>query len=297
VEGEGEYYFGEEVDIIAEAEEGWEFVEWTGDTGYVDDPEAAEATVTMPADDVELTANFEQATYILTINADPEEGGIVEGAGEYYFGEEIDILAEAEEGWMFIEWTGDTDYIDDPEEAEATVAMPADDVELIANFEQIPYTLTLEADPEEGGNVEGEGEYYFGEEVDITATPEENWVFLNWSGDTDYVDDIEAAETTVTMPAGDIELSANFEDHTATYDPGIIELSVYPNPTRDKFTIEANQMINEIRMIDISGQEVINRTVSDREIEINVNNLKPGVYFIKVQTAEGVVTKQVQVAR
>ena len=50
-------------------------------------------------------------------------------------------------------------------------------------------------------------------------------------------------------------------------------------------------------MIDISGQEVINRTVSDREIEINVNNLKPGVYFIKVQTAEGVVTKQVQVAR
>ncbi len=297
VEGEGEYLLGEEVDISAEAAEGWEFIEWTGDTDYVDDPEAAETTVTMPDYDVELTANFEQIPYTLTLEADPEEGGSVEGEGEFYFGEEADIKAEAEEGWMFIEWTGDTDYVDDPEAAEAIVTMPADDIMLTANFEQATYTLTLNADPEEGGSVDGEGEYYFGEEVNISATPEENWVFLNWSGDTDYVDDPNAAETKVTMPAGDVELTANFEDHTATDDPGIAKFSVYPNPARDKFNVESNQMINEIRLIDVSGQEVINRTVDGFQTEINVNNLKPGVYFMQIHTSMGITTERVQISR
>jgi len=295
IEGEGEYQYEEEVDISAQAEEGWEFLEWTGDTDYVDDPGEANTIVTMPAEDIELTANFEQVPYTITLNTEPEEGGTVEGEGEYYYGEETEISAEAEKGWIFVEWTGDTEYVDDPESTATTVNMPAKDIELTANFEQVIYTLTLKADPEEGGKVEGEGEYYYNEEVKITAVAEENWKFQNWSGDTEHIDDPEAEKTTVTIPDGDLELIANFEDFTSAIDPDKTELIVFPNPARNKFNVKSSEMIKEISLIDISGQMVINRSVNDLQTDFKVNKIQPGIYFMKIHTKEKVITKRVQI--
>jgi uncharacterized protein (TIGR02145 family) len=56
VTGAGQYEAGEQVSITAEANSGWEFVNWTDDDGIVS--EAADFTYTMPADDVTLSANF-----------------------------------------------------------------------------------------------------------------------------------------------------------------------------------------------------------------------------------------------
>lgn len=56
VTGEGQHEVGEQVNITAEANPGWEFVNWTDDEGIVS--EAANFTYTMPAEDVTLTANF-----------------------------------------------------------------------------------------------------------------------------------------------------------------------------------------------------------------------------------------------
>ncbi len=49
-----------DVAIEAAALPGYQFSNWTGDTEYMDDPSSANAMVTMPADDVTLTANFEE---------------------------------------------------------------------------------------------------------------------------------------------------------------------------------------------------------------------------------------------
>ena len=44
------------------------------------------------------------------------------------------------------------------------------------------YTMTLSADPEEGGTVSGgEGQYYYGQPILISATPNPGYVFNNWS--------------------------------------------------------------------------------------------------------------------
>ncbi len=58
--GAGHYSDGYVVSISATAKTGWEFVEWTGDIAHVDDPMAASTTVTMPASNITLTANFEE---------------------------------------------------------------------------------------------------------------------------------------------------------------------------------------------------------------------------------------------
>ena len=73
------YDEGDVVDLVAEAEEGYQFVNWTGDTDTIDDVNAATTTITMNHD-FSITANFvEVAVYYLTIDKTP--GGSVATPG------------------------------------------------------------------------------------------------------------------------------------------------------------------------------------------------------------------------
>jgi hypothetical protein len=62
------YNEGEVVDLIAEAGEGYLFVEWTGDVGTIADVYAAATNITMN-DDYSITANFEAAYPTVTTQA------------------------------------------------------------------------------------------------------------------------------------------------------------------------------------------------------------------------------------
>ncbi len=59
LEGAGAYSAGEEITISAAAVEGCVFLNWSGDADSIDDPNATTTTVTMPAQSIVLTANFD----------------------------------------------------------------------------------------------------------------------------------------------------------------------------------------------------------------------------------------------
>lgn len=59
---------------------------------------------------------------------------------------------------------------------------------------------------------------------------------------------------------------------------------VYPNPSRDKITIGYDKIVEHYSVYDVTGKEQLN----GKGKEINVNTLSHGLYFIKVQTKEGV---------
>jgi hypothetical protein len=65
----------------------------------------------------------------------------------------------------------------------------------------------------EGGSVTtpGEGTFTYdeGEVLQVVAEAEENYRFVNWTGDVDAIDDVHAASTTITM-GGDYSITANF---------------------------------------------------------------------------------------
>ncbi len=300
VEGGGTYQQGDKVTITATPNTGWKFIEWTGDIAHVANPNSAVTTVTMPAEHITLTANFEQVpTYMLTLEANPPEGGSVDGGGEYPEGEVVVIVATANEGWFFVEWTGDIAHATHPNSAVTIVNMPAEDIVLTANFEEIPldhYSLTLFADPPEGGTVSGTGVYPAGQEITITATPEENWEFINWTGDIEYVDNPGSNTTMLNMPDKNITLTANFL-FVSVKDETIAELKIYPNPARNKVYIESSKMIKQIRLINISGQVVKDISVDALNTEINVNNFKTGIYFMQIHIGERIITERVQITR
>jgi|GEM_PF-1238937 len=199
------------VDLIAEAEEGYRFVEWTGDVGTIADVHAATTTITMNGD-YSITAEF-VAIYDLTVSS--TEGGSVTEPGEGVFpsydeGTVVDLIAEAEEGYRFVEWTGDVGTIADVHAATTTITMNGN-YSITAEFVAI-YDLTVSST--EGGSVTEPGEGVFpsydkGTVIDLIAEAEEGYRFVEWTGDVDTIADVYAATTTITMN-GDYSITANF---------------------------------------------------------------------------------------
>jgi len=61
------YYEGTVVDLVAVAEEGYQFVKWTGEVNTIANVNAAETTITMVSNYYSITANFEKTTGICFI--------------------------------------------------------------------------------------------------------------------------------------------------------------------------------------------------------------------------------------
>jgi hypothetical protein len=165
---------------------------------------------------LETLSDEPPGTYHLTISS--AAGGSVTAPGEGIFAycesEAVNLVAEAEEGYGFVNWTGDIATIADVEDATTTIAMN-DNYFVTANFEQISPQFDLTISSTAGGTViePGEGTFTYnnGTVVDLRVAVEESSRFVNWTGDVDTVADVNASTTTITMD-DDYSITANFEE-------------------------------------------------------------------------------------
>jgi len=74
----------------------------------------------------------------------------------------------------------------------------------------VTYPLTLVVNPSGAGVVTGEGNYEEDEEVTVTAEPNTNFVFINWTFDDESIASTNASYT-FSMPSEALSLTANFE--------------------------------------------------------------------------------------
>jgi hypothetical protein len=127
----GSYTAGTVVNISANAPAaGQMFSNWTG--GVVASPNAANTTITMPASNVVLTANYTAAvaTYALTVI-----GGT--NSGLYAAGATVNISANAAAlGTVFSNWTGAA--VLNANNASTSLVMPAAATTVTANFVALP---------------------------------------------------------------------------------------------------------------------------------------------------------------
>ena len=69
---------------------------------------------------------------------------------------------------------------------------------------------------------------------------------------------------------------------------------VYPNPANDRLYIEAGTEINEVVVYDIYGRRQVTETPSRQgNVAIDVENLKAGIYFVKINTEKGNIVKRI----
>jgi uncharacterized protein YkwD len=134
-----------------------------------------------------------------------------DGTFAYNEGEVVNLVATPDAGYYFVNWTGDVDDIANVEAATTTITIN-DDYSVAANFVKQQYNLTTNSTAGGLVTMPGEGTFTYdeGEVVNLVATPDAGYHFVNWTGDVDDIANVVAASTTITMN-GDCSITANFE--------------------------------------------------------------------------------------
>ena len=274
VSNEGSYTFGQLIPLKAIPNPGYEFVNWTLDGVEVSNLSSFEYS--MPATDNALVANFAAIDYKLSIIVNPETGGTViinpmHQDSIYNVNNEITLMANATEGYEFLNWRKDGAMLDDSNPL--TFDMPASDLLITARFiieDTEVYTLNLTADPDTiGASLYGAGNYIEGEEISIAASTIDGFVFHSWEGseeDIAFLEDPTAQNTIFTMPANNVTLSAQY-----IYADYLLIAEIFPlgsgsiviNPAKDFYNMGD---IFEAKAIADPGYEFVNWTIDGVEI-------------------------------
>ena len=162
---------------------------------------------------VNITSGGGGTTYTINTSANPEEGGTVTGGGTYNQGASCTVTATANEGYTFTNWIEGSTVVST--NASYTFNVTGNRT-LVANFTvQAPttYTVSVSANPEEGGTVTGGGTYEQDASCTVTATANEGYTFTNWTEDGNVVSTDDSYTFNVT---NDRILVANFTVQTYT---------------------------------------------------------------------------------
>jgi hypothetical protein len=75
------------------------------------------------------------------------------------------------------------------------------------------------------------------------------------------------------------------------------EVSIFPNPASDQIIIKSSEEITRVKVCNIAGTEVYSGNFKERNIEIPIGNLAPGVYVIDVTTKAGNYSRKMVVRK
>ena len=58
-------------------------------------------------------------------------------------------------------------------------------------------------------------------------------------------------------------------------------INVYPNPTASNWTVASSSIINSVKLFNLLGQKVFEKTSNDTKVNIDASNLETGVYMLQ----------------
>ena len=218
VTGGGTYNQGANCTVTASPNNGYTFTNWTENGSVVSTSASYTFTVT---GNRTLVANFQAQpqSYTISVSANPTNGGSVTGGGTYQQGQSCTVTATPASGYTFLRWTENGNQVSTNASYTFTVT---GNRTLVAQFQAQPqsYTISVSANPTNGGSVTGGGTYQQGQSCTVTATPATGYTFLRWTENGNQVSTNASYTFTVT---GNRTLVAQFQAQsytiTVTADP------------------------------------------------------------------------------
>ena len=169
------YEHGSSVQLSANANAGYSFVNWTEGSTVLST--VSDLAITMTGNRV-LVANFAINKYSLTVIS--SNGTVVKNPNQTIFdsGTTVSLSATPNTGYNFTSWSGDATGSTNP----LTVTMNSNKV-ITANYTAITYTLNVIANHGSVVKLPNQANYNSGSSVILTAIPESGYTFTSWSGD------------------------------------------------------------------------------------------------------------------
>ena len=107
---------------------------------------------------------------------------------------------------------------------------------------------------------------YPGDNLSIEAMDFYSHTNNNWY----YVDDIVIMDGDITMGTNDVKAGST--------------ISVAPTLAKDFVTVTSKDVIKNVSLFNMNGQQVMNMSGKGTNMQINVSHLAPGTYVVKTTT-------------
>ena len=191
---------------------GWKFSHWEGNETHLTQLSSITSStpiVNLGGGPIALSYEAHFIKDAFTLTAGSIGDGLVNGNPNveinFEYDDEITLIAEAKQGWSFKRWF-DTE-VTDPYSSNL-VFKPNADTTINALF--VPNNYNVAVNSSLGGATEGGGTYEFGSQITLKAVASPGYQFSAWSGDIEFLEDNEDAETFLTIPDKNVSLSATF---------------------------------------------------------------------------------------
>ncbi len=176
--------------------------------------------------------------------------------------------------------------------------MPPYEVAVSASFEHgTTYSIGINPSISGGSITASTSSAASGEMVTLNVRPNSGYELqtLTVYNANDTSQTVPVTNNTFIMPSFDVMVSASF-NYTSVNENGLLEVSIYPNPTDGRMTIEAEDL-KHITISNIFGQVIYESNANGNEFAYDFSQHGEGVYLIRIEVANGVVTKRVAVTQ
>ena len=273
--GGGTYTHGQSCTVIATSADGYTYMNWTENGSVVSTDANYSFIVTSNRS---LVANFEEQqpdTYNINVSPNPNIGGTVTGGGNYNGGQQCTVTATANTGYTFVNWTENGEVV--TTNASYTFIVTGNRT-LVANFTLNSYTITVTADPTEGGRVTGSGNYDHGASCTLTATANENYEFINWTKNGIEVS-TDATYTFMVTASEEYVAHFYFDDLVGE---NASTCQIFPNPFTSSLSITTENAAQSVSVYDLNGRLLIKQNINELQFEIDLSQLTHGTYLLQI---------------
>jgi uncharacterized repeat protein (TIGR02543 family) len=261
----------------------WDGYTLTGWNTAANGSGTAFTTETTVTGDITVYAQWEvipPGYFNVSVSAKPSEGGTVTGEGNYETGDRVKVTATANENYAFVHWTEGLTIVCKGESY--NFKMGTENRTLVAHFEAIEpstsWLVTVSANPSEGGTVYGGGLYEEGDLVQVSATANEGYRFINWTEGLTIVS--ADASYSFTMGTTERSLTANFllEGQIAGWPKGV-RLST-TNITSTSVTLILSQPVTDATAYNVYIDGKYYETFeASSYASMLIDELNPGIFY------------------
>jgi M6 family metalloprotease-like protein/uncharacterized repeat protein (TIGR02543 family) len=205
-------------------------------------------------------------------------------------------------GYTFINWNTKEDGEGTCYSDQQNLSL-SEDITLYAQWEANSFVIMATAT--EGGEISPNGEVYVsvGESQTFTITTEENYEIIYVLVDDENLGAV--SEFTFENVTASHTIHAVFQLFDAIEKQDLTSVQVCPNPTTGELRMEMGEWrILNVEVFDIYGKnlEIPRFAWNDERYEIqsqadgvviNISHLQAGIYFLRMQTNQGTITKKI----
>lgn len=226
-----------------------------------------------------ISASFLAQSYTVEVTVVPEEAGVVDGGGSFFYNDPVTLTAEPVHGYEFVHWSENGQVLSN-QNPWSFLATTSHEIE--AHFELASWNVEVMIDPENAGFVEGAGTYLHNSSIELLAVAHDDFDFANWMKGGEFL----SSDNPLTIMVNDhMELTASFQSTVSVPELHSGHTIIFPNPSTGLFNLNVDKISN-YQVFDMFGKLLAADRLEPGLQTIDLSRYPKGIYSLKINNSQ-----------